>query len=186
MALPPPPVKVKPPPPPNLAVEMTGPERHALQIMRQLYRQVGGYAKHGDMPVLLPSSVATKDRPAWKGEAFATTRPNLKPWENDPNQGGISLSPALQKALLNEKDPRHEQALGALVHELAHALQSQETYDLQLQEGGAEAFARAVSPRAVPASGLGWGFYDGSPAYNDPAREAATRGYQWLLGGQFR
>lgn len=158
-----------------------GTQAHAYQTVRQMWGQVGGY--FGPKAKLPPVSL---DQPIY-GSAYANTHPHSL-WAGTTNDGAVTIGRPMQQALADQQDPTRDYALGAIVHELAHAFQNPRTLrNEQAREGGADAFNRAVSPGAIAAALLG------NPASVQPGAHGydayvakALAAPLWVAHGQFR
>ena len=115
-------------------------------------------------------------------------------WDKDGRPRGIAWTTRLQTALLDRRDPYHQFALYALIHEFAHTRQAREQFDFsdpdqQIKaEGGAHAFAAIAAPQIYRSLGVPYR----APLFGEMseierrAREAVNKyGVDWVMRGQF-
>ena len=168
-------------------------EKAALRLMEQLWDAVKGYFPPGTgMPV-----------PRFRQGGETVGAVGFAPTEKGPQAVGVVFEHLLINDLLGWRDkgggkitdPKRRDAVfqGALqtiLHEWAHNMQKPELYAAETKnprptiEGGAEAFAVAVTPLAMKALGR----KPTKPHVNDRKHVvdvAAKRGMDWILRGQF-
>jgi hypothetical protein len=99
----------------------------------------------------------------------------------NPRKGLVKVPPAMARALMNPKNPRHDFAFANLLHEYAHSLQ--DFYlDRRTREGAADLWSRWVAPRVARALGVP---YDGA-RYGYPDKAAWVKAHYpatWWQGG---
>jgi hypothetical protein len=101
-------------------------------------------------------------------------------------QGSINVNPAAIWGLTTDSSPYHDPATNYVPHEMAHLQQTPAVLaDQSVREGGAQAFADLVTPKAARSAGIPYrpGSYDSN--YTGFAQQARQLGMQWLLKGQF-
>lgn len=102
-------------------------------------------------------------------------------------KGTINMDPLAVEALTNDRSDYHNSGVNGLPHEMAHTRQLPDVLgSTPLAEGGAQGFADIVTAAAAQRAKIPYltGNYDGD--YADYVTQAnATKGRDWLLGGQF-
>lgn len=153
-------------------IEDTDPERaRAHQSMKQLWREAGGYfpnARRMPTPEFFSKLF-------FRGAEAETT-----------NDGSVRWPRQSVRRLLDHSDPYNDYSEATLLHEWAHSHQSPRTLlDEGLTEGGAEAWAWALTPLVLARAGRSYN-PETPNAYPGFMRDVIRhKGPDWILRGQF-
>lgn len=103
-----------------------------------------------------------------------------------PAGNSVKIDALVQAALLDKNSPLHSGAYNGLPHEMMHLRQTPAILaSLADREGGAQAFADAVSPYAARKAGT---YYDASRNYDGTysayTKAAQAKGRDFIFGGQ--
>jgi hypothetical protein len=130
----------------------------------------------GEAPRL--NFVGAGDITAQGFSANLTDRPGFQ-------RGTVNVNPSAVQWLVEEQNSFHDNAVNALPHEFMHLRQTPEVLRSDWQaEGGAQAFANAVSPIAAAAAKTRYAPVP-APPYGDYVKQVlAQKGRDWIFGGQ--